>query len=230
MFEQLFGSKTRVKLLNLFYNNPDRPFYVREITRKVEEQINSVRRELQNLLNIGIVKSVGHGNRLYYELNDKYEFYQEFSAIFTRAKYSSKVIKEVNQIEDPILKVISTAGTVNVLILCGVFVKNNTQSVDMLIVGHLNKTKLAHCISEIEKDMDRELRYSVMTPEDFQYRYDLSERFITDILALKHLVLKDSTGLLQPLADTSSSATIAVNSNNIKDENNAEDKEASTTE
>lgn len=57
-FEHLFGSKTRVKLLSLFYNNPERPFYVREITRKVNEQINSVRRELQNLLNIGIVKSV----------------------------------------------------------------------------------------------------------------------------------------------------------------------------
>ncbi len=226
MFEQLFGSKTRVKLLNLFYNNPDRPFYVREITRKVEEQINSVRRELQNLLNIGIVKSVGHGNRLYYELSDKYEFYQEFSSIFTRAKYSSKVIKEVNQIEDPLLKVISTAGTVHILILCGVFVKNSTQSVDMLIVGHLNKTKLAHCISEIEKDMDRELRYSVMTPEDFQYRYDLSERFITDILALKHLVLKDSTGLLQPLSEPSSDATISLGtSDNIKDQSGEKDGE-----
>lgn len=56
MFEQLFGSKTRVKLLSLFYNNPERPFYVREITRKIDEQINSVRRELQNLLNIGIVR------------------------------------------------------------------------------------------------------------------------------------------------------------------------------
>ena len=63
MFEQLFGSKTRVKLLSLFYNNPERPFYVREITRKIDEQINSVRRELQNLLNIGIVRSVSQGNR-----------------------------------------------------------------------------------------------------------------------------------------------------------------------
>ncbi|MEK7562001.1 MAG: hypothetical protein AAB541_04030 [Patescibacteria group bacterium] len=55
MFEQLFGSKTRVKLLSLFYSNPNRSFYVREITRKIDEQINSVRRELANLLSIGIV-------------------------------------------------------------------------------------------------------------------------------------------------------------------------------
>ena len=56
MVEQLFGSKTRVKLLKLFYSNPNRPFYVREITRKIDEQINSVRRELANLLSIGIYK------------------------------------------------------------------------------------------------------------------------------------------------------------------------------
>ena len=57
MIEQLFGSKTRVKLLQLFYSNPNRSFYVREITRKIDEQINSVRRELSNLLNIGIITS-----------------------------------------------------------------------------------------------------------------------------------------------------------------------------
>lgn len=44
MIDALFGSKTRVKLLHLFLNNPGQPFYVREITRKIDEQINSVRR------------------------------------------------------------------------------------------------------------------------------------------------------------------------------------------
>ena len=49
MIDSLFGSKTRVKLLHLFLNNPGKAFYVREITRLVDEQINSVRRELANI-------------------------------------------------------------------------------------------------------------------------------------------------------------------------------------
>jgi predicted transcriptional regulator len=69
MIEQLFGSKTRVKLLQLFYGNPNRSFYVREITRKIDEQINSVRRELANLLSIGIIVSDTTNNKLYYEVN-----------------------------------------------------------------------------------------------------------------------------------------------------------------
>src|SRR5213596_879502 len=82
MIEQLFGSKTRVKLLQLFYSNPNRSFYVREITRKIDEQINSVRRELANLLSIGIISSETTNNRLYYEVNQKYEYYQPLSTIF----------------------------------------------------------------------------------------------------------------------------------------------------
>src|SRR5580700_64916 len=82
MVEQLFGSKTRVKLLRLFYGNPNRSFYVREITRRIDEQINSVRRELANLLNIGIIVSDNTNNRLYYEVNQKYEYYAALLAIF----------------------------------------------------------------------------------------------------------------------------------------------------
>src|SRR5438128_7349184 len=83
MVEQLFGSKTRVKLLQLFYSNPNRSFYVREITRKIDEQINSVRRELANLLSIGIIASETNNNRLYYEVNQQYEYYPPLATIFS---------------------------------------------------------------------------------------------------------------------------------------------------
>ena len=121
MFEQLFGSKTRVKLLSLFYNNPERPFYVREITRKIDEQINSVRRELQNLLNIGIVRSVSQSNRLYYEVNPKYKFHNELQSIFQRIPAKSKEIKQTKE-EDQILKGLQKAGNVRMAFLTGAFV------------------------------------------------------------------------------------------------------------
>src|ERR1700742_1359502 len=82
MIEQLFGSKTRVKLLQLFYSNPNRSFYVLEITRKIDEQINSVRRELSNLLSIGIITSDNTNNKLYYEVNQKYEYFEPLQQIF----------------------------------------------------------------------------------------------------------------------------------------------------
>lgn len=82
MVDALFGSKTRVKLLHLFLNNPGKAFYVREITRLIDEQINSVRRELSNLLEVGVITSSTADNKLYYELNQHYEYLAAFKMIF----------------------------------------------------------------------------------------------------------------------------------------------------
>lgn len=190
MFDQLFGSKTRVKLLSLFYNNPERPFYVREITRKINEQINSVRRELQNLLNIGIVKSVSQSNRLYYEVNTKYKFYNELSSIFEKIPAKSKEIKETKE-EDQILKKVSKAGNIKLLFLSGAFVRGSNQSIDLFIVGDVNKSKLSQTITEMEKHMTRELNYTVMRVEDFDYRRNLNDRFLSDMLDSKKIILLD---------------------------------------
>src|SRR3990167_2509801 len=137
MIENLFGSKTRVKLLSLFFNNPERPFYVREITRKINEQINSVRRELQNLLSIGIVKSVNQSNRLYYEVNPNYKFYNEFKSIFTKMPTKNKDLKETKE-EDQITRRVLRAGNVKLLFLSGAFVRGSNQSIDIFIVGDVN--------------------------------------------------------------------------------------------
>jgi len=190
-FEQLFGSKTRVKLLSLFYNNPERPFYVREITRKVDEQINSVRRELQNLLNIGIVKSVNQSNRLYYEVDPKYKFHAQLQSIFQQIPAKSKEIKETKE-EDQILKKISKAGNVKMIFLSGAFVRGSNQNVDICIVGDMNKAQLAKIVGDMEQEMSRELNYWVMRVEDFDYRRNLNDRSLMDILDAKKTVLLDT--------------------------------------
>jgi predicted transcriptional regulator len=194
MFEQLFGSKTRVKLLSLFYNNPERPFYVREITRKIDEQINSVRRELQNLLNIGIVRSVSQGNRLYYEVNPKYKFHSELQSIFSKISTKTKEIKQTKE-DDNILKQVKKAGNVRMIFLTGAFVRGSNQAIDIFIVGDMNKAKLASIVSDLEKQMSRELNYTAMRLEDFDYRRNLNDRFLTDILDAKKDVLFDSLGM-----------------------------------
>jgi Fe2+ or Zn2+ uptake regulation protein len=194
MFEQLFGSKTRVKLLSLFYNNPDRPFYVREITRKIDEQINSVRRELQNLLNIGIVRSVSQSNRLYYEVNPKYKFHKELQSIFQRIPAKSKEIKQTKE-EDQILKGLQKAGNVRMAFLTGAFVRGSQQQIDIFIIGDMNKSQLARVVGDMEKEMSRELNYASMSVEDFDYRRNLNDRFLTDILDEKKILLTDKIGV-----------------------------------
>jgi len=190
MVEQLFGSKTRVKLLQLFYANPNRSFYVREITRKIDEQINSVRRELSNLLSVGIIVSDNTNNRLYYEVNQAYEFYEPLQAIFGAAKPAGKV-KKADEGDEW-----KTLGKVDLVIYTGQFTRDERAGVDVLIVGNINKNSLDKFISQLESKEGKELRYTVMTTADFTYRRQIKDRFVSGILESKNQVVLDKPGLL----------------------------------
>ena len=193
MIEQLFGSKTRVKLLSLFYNNPGRPFYVREITRKIDEQINSVRRELANLLSIGIVTSDGANNRLYYEVNTKYDYYEQLRSIFSQmpAKTTNRVLKETKE-EDSIADKLRSAGKIEYAFLSGSYVRDPRTNVDIFVVGDVNRARLAKVVAELEASENREINYSALTPDEYDYRLSLNDRFVTSVLSAKKVVLIDS--------------------------------------
>lgn len=186
--EQLFGSKTRVKLLSLFLNNPNRPFYVREITRKIDEQINSVRRELANLLSVGVIKSATEKNRLYYESNQKFIYYSELQSIFSAISSASPAIKETKE-EEHITKMFRTCGSIELAILCGTFVRDSNLGVDMLIVGDVNRTSLAKTVAQLEEELKRELNYTVMTLDDYEYRLNLNDRFLANLMDAKKITL-----------------------------------------
>lgn len=201
MIDQLFGSKTRVKLLQLFYSNPNRSFYVREITRKVDEQINSVRRELANMLSIGIITSDSSNNKLYYEVNQKYEHYESLRSIFgsTSAVTSAKE-KEGDDEETNVVAQLRLLGSVELAFLSGVFTRDELSPVDILIVGDVNRTRLRKFISTMEKEEGRELRYSSMDGDEFDYRTDVHDRFIANSLNSKKTILIDDRGLFSSRA------------------------------
>lgn len=200
MIEQLFGSKTRVKLLQLFYSNPNRSFYVREITRKIDEQINSVRRELANLLNVGIITSDTSNNKVYYEVNQKYEFFTPLQEIFggsaarpRRSTKSSKAIELPFHDEAADLKAL---GNVEVAVLTGQFTRDDIAGVDVVIVGNVNSNALNKYVTELEKQEGKDLRYAVFSLDDFTYRLQIKDRFTSNVMRAKKQVLMDKPGLL----------------------------------
>ncbi len=211
MIEQLFGSKTRVKLLQLFYSNPNRSFYVREITRKIDEQINSVRRELANLLSMGIIASDNNNNRLYYEVNQKYEFYEPLAAIFggkpmaaakpskSKAKDDKVEEKAIDTVikDTPEVAELKSLGNVELVIYTGQFTRDDTSGVDMLIVGDVNQTKVNKYVQDLEEKENKEIRFTVMTLPDFEYRKQVKDRFLSDVLVSKKQIVIDKQNILK---------------------------------
>lgn len=193
MIDALFGSKTRVKLLHLFLNNPGKAFYVREITRLIDEQINSVRRELSNMLGVGIITSDSADNKLYYEINQRYEYFVPFRAIFADVHMEVNVDAAADTSWHDTIKELPG---LRVALLAGVLVPGSASGVDVLLVGDMPVTKRKAALKQVEKSEGRELNYATLTYEEFYYRLSVRDKFITEILNGKHTVLCDTENIL----------------------------------
>ncbi len=196
MIDALFGSKTRVKLLHLFLTNPDKSFYVREITRLIDEQINSVRRELANMLSVGIIVSDGIDNKLYYEVNQKYEHYQPLRQIFgnsTNKENPARIRGAVAEWQKDLLKL----SGLRVALAAGALVRGSASPVDILLVGSMPNTKVASLMKKIEKHEGRELNYAILTYDDFYYRLSVRDKFVSEILSSAYSVLVDTENIVR---------------------------------
>jgi len=197
MIDALFGSKTRVKLLHLFLNNPGTSFYVREITRLIDEQINSVRRELSNMLAVGIITSDTADNKLYYEVNQRYEHYLSMRAIFGDQTDSAANVHASGKVVVDWQPLVKELSGVRIAIASGMLVRGSASKIDLLIVGNVTPTRIKKVIAAIEKLEGRELSYSVITYDEFYYRLSVRDKFITEILNSNHLVVVDTDNVLK---------------------------------
>lgn len=194
MIDALFGSKTRVKLLHLFLSNPGKSFYVREITRLIDEQINSVRRELANMMSVGVITSDSADNKLYYQVNQRYEHYVALKAIFGGG--SSEPLSE-SVADRSWQDLFSDIPSVRLAVASGVLVKDSLSKVDLLVVGGVTASKVKSIIKKIEKLEGRELNYTIMSYDEFYYRLSVRDKFIADIIDGRHLVMVDVDNVLK---------------------------------
>ena len=196
MLEHLFGSTTRLKLLRLFFNNPERSYFVRELSRVIDIQLNAVRRELANLEEFGVVKQVAFGEAKeeevgterskYYQLNSQFFLNEELSALLTK----TQLLEERNFID--LIK--KRCGNIKTMILTGFFTQADVGT-DMLLVGEVKPVPLAKAIRDFEKFLNRPIRYTVMDEKEFLERREIGDKFLYSIFESKHVLGTDELGV-----------------------------------
>ena len=177
-----FISKTRVKLLKVFLSNPKKIFYVRELVRLTGEQINAVRRELQRMKEKGMVRKEERGNRLYYNFRKDYPFFDQLLALVGKTTgLGGEIIKNQRKI-----------GKIKFATLSGGFLKDiprKKNEIDLLIVGQVVLPQIASLIRAEEARREREVNYTVMTEEEFNFRKRRRDPFILRILSTSRVML-----------------------------------------
>lgn len=180
MLEQLFGSRTRDKVLKLFLENPNKQYFVREITREINERIHSVRRELENLTRFGLLSFRKVDQKLFYLVNKDFVLFEELYALI---KKSSVLIEKIIQ------EKLKRLDGIRYVALTGRFVDDETMPTDVLMVGKVNKESLMKFIKELEKIYQKEVRYTFLTSREFNIRKELTDKFLYSILNGKKIVL-----------------------------------------
>ena len=189
MLEHFFGSKTRVKLLYLFFRNPERLLYVRELSRLIGIQLHAVRRELANLERFGIIRQVetvpsaaaDKTDRLkYYQLNTQHVVYRELQAFLGKAYF----FEQKNFID----RILHVAGDVVYCLVTGFFTRSQAPT-DILLVGTLHATAIEKTISQFEKEFTESIHYTLMDEKEFRERQSVGDIFLTRIFETPHSVI-----------------------------------------
>lgn len=180
-FDVLFGSRTRVKLLRLFLKDPKVKFFVRELVRLSGMQINAVRRELDNLLYVGIIKALGEETnepkekqKRFYQVDQQHVLFQEMQRVF---------IKGGVLMEKHILDEIGSLSTVKYLSVMGHFLGDEKGRTDIFLVGDISRDVFMNFVHKMEEDLGRELRFTMMSEAEFKERQLVMDQFLHELMS-----------------------------------------------
>jgi len=183
LLEDLIISRVRVKILTLFLTNPTKIYHVRDIVRKVDEEINAVRRELAHLEKGGMLSKEQRANRLFYAFRKDYPLYFELMELITKT----------SGLGWDIVKNKAKLGKIKFAMLSGRYMRGlphqGGDDVDLLIVGAVVLAELGQFVKNEEVKRERELNYTVMTDEEFAFRKRRRDPFVLEILSGSRLML-----------------------------------------
>jgi hypothetical protein len=182
MIENLFISRVRIKMLNYFLMNEDDELHVRGLVRLLEEEINAVRRELQNLEDSGILTSQKKGNKLFYRIDHNCPILKELQMLFYKERKEVKaILRSLRKIEG-----IDTA------FLTENFITDQHEEeydIDLMIVGNPNVQELTNELKKFEKEFDRELRITVMSHSDIEFHHKKRDDFLLNVMRKDRIML-----------------------------------------
>ncbi len=181
----LFGSKTRTKLITKLLMEPDRPFYIRELSRETNTPYSMVYKEIQNLEQLGLIKSEKKGKITLLHVNKELPYYRDLRNLIIKTTGISYTI--LNQLED--------LGNIEYLLVFGsVASGEDTQEsdIDLLIIGEIPEDELIEAVRGIEKSVGKDLNYIHWTRDEFEKKIKEKNHLLIDVAEKPIIMLRGS--------------------------------------
>ena len=191
ILEKLFDSPMKVRLLKLFLRNDGIFFSIEDMVSKIHISARYARKEVAKLNDINFFKTktikikIKYGLKktkvkkaIVYGVNHNFVFYPELKNLVSKSNPAS---------EDNLKMGIQKIGKVKLVILSGLFINSESSRIDLVIVGEsISQKKLERFLSNLEAEVGKDIRYVVLTTEEFNYRLSMFDRFLRDVLDYPH--------------------------------------------
>lgn len=176
--EVLLGSKTRLKILKLFFQNEEAAFNLKDVSKRSQVPRKSAKKEIEKLNKVKLLKTKVQKRKRLYSINPKFLFFNELRTMIFRV--SPLYLTDLKTL-------FKKDSKIKLVVVSGAFLQEGKASTDLLIVGDkVGKSKITKIIKRLESETGREIKWSLMTKEEFNYRNKMNDRFLRDVFDHAH--------------------------------------------
>ena len=154
-------SKIRQRLLLLFVYNPHREYYINEAAKLVKTSAGTAQRELERLVDSGILKREKKANLSLFRVDEKYPLYHDIKSI----------IAKTIGIEHLLHEVLSKHAKIKFAFLFGSYVKGDLKpdsDIDLYVIGDCSDEEIYRQTKTVAEKIKREINYHLSNPAEFK--------------------------------------------------------------
>jgi len=184
MLETLYIAKSKIRqdLLALFFTNPTKKYYLRELQRLIGYSAGNIRRELLRFQKDNLFFTEKIGNLLFYSLNTEHPLFNDLK----------NIVSKTVGVEGSLRNILSSIEKIKIAFIYGSFASRRqkaTSDIDLLIIGNPDISNLNEKIAGLEKRLKREINTTIYSWEEYKAKRDSKAGFILDLLKNPKIML-----------------------------------------
>jgi len=176
-------SKTKSSILEIFFNNSEKEYYVRQLEKLTGYSAANIHREIIKLESDGLLKSRHIGKIKLYQLNKEYPLYDEIRNIITKTI----------GVEGSLKRLIGHLDNIAFAFIYGSFAEAREKAlsdIDIIVIGDIKPREIKSLFYGYQIKIGRELNSIIYTKNEFLSKLKEKNHFVSSITNKKKIFIK----------------------------------------
>lgn len=181
--ELLFPNQYRRKVLALLLMQPDQKVHLRELARQTQAAPGTLKKELDALCAVGLLRSERVGNQVHFQANPAHPVFAELRALVRKTTGLADVLRQALQ---PLGEHVALA------LVFGSMASGSAHAgsdVDLLVVGSASFAQVVEATYAAQAQLGREINPKVMTTAEWAAKQSEANPFVQELLAKPQILL-----------------------------------------